>query len=133
MSDTPHKHEYIVEPLPSVASEINVRWKQPCELMFEHLATHHPDQLVALLRSSRMSPADLTFAAEIAGSILDSAMVRPALLVLLGHANPVVREGAVYGLANHLDEPTRQRLLDLASNDASRAVRTAASDLLAMR
>lgn len=114
----------------TVANEINDRWKQPCEAMFEYLATHHPEQLVVLLRSSRLSSADLTFAAEIAGSIPDSTMVRPALVPLLSHANPVVREGAIYGLANHLDEPTRERLCTLANEDASRAVRTAASDAL---
>lgn len=94
---------------------------------------NEPSQWVALLRLGRLSDADLTFAAEIAGGMADSAMVRPVLLDLLDHANPVVREGAIYGLAHHLDEPTRQRLRKVSSEDPSHGVRTAARDALDAR
>lgn len=115
---------------PRVAFEVSERWKRPCEAMFKYLAAYYPPQLLRLLGSTRLSNADLTFAAEIAGSIDDSESVRAALLPLLKHADSVVREGAIYGLAEHLDGPTRARLRRLAENDPSPAVRTVARDAL---
>ena len=115
---------------PAVLMEVLTRWEHPCEAMFEYLAEHHPSQLLALLRSPRLSPADLTFAAEIAGRIPSSAAVREALLPLLDHPKAVVREGAVYGLGKHLDDPVRQRLARLAEDDQSAAVRCAAAETI---
>ncbi len=116
---------------PAVAYELTERWQQPCEAMFEFLAANHPHDLLALLHSSRLSSSDLTYAAEIAGTISDSALVRPILAALLEHPQSVVREGAVYGLARHLDAGIRSRLQAIAASDPSRGVRTAAQDTLA--
>jgi HEAT repeat protein len=103
------------------------------EAMFKNLVNNHPSQLIALLLSSSLSHSDLTFAAEIAGGISDSSAVRPALIRLLDHPNPIVREGAIYGLSNHIDDATRRRLRKIADKDPSRSVRTAAGDALDMR
>jgi hypothetical protein len=110
---------------------VRAKWGELCEEMFEYLADEHPSQLVRLLLSKRMPVSDLTFAAEIAGRIDDSNMVRPVLLGLLAHPDSVVREGAIYGLARHVDAAVASKLRRLADMDLSAAVRSAASDLLA--
>lgn len=116
---------------PHVAEIVTARWGQLCEELFDYLAVEHPDQLVRLLLSMKMPASDLTFAAEIAGRIDDSRKVRPVLLALLKHPDPVVREGAIYGLARHVDPSVIAELQRLVTTDLSPAVRTAASDLLA--
>jgi HEAT repeat protein len=101
------------------------------EDVFQDLAERHPKVLVALLKAGILEVADLTFAAEIAGNeISDSALIRPVLLKLLEHPSAVVREGTLYGLANHLDESSRAIVGELAKNDPSPGVRTTAKDLL---
>ena len=103
------------------------QWREPCEAMFEYLAERYPSELLRLVTSAKLRPTDLTFAAEIAGRIRDGQQVRKALLPLLRHTHPVVREGAIYGLAHHLDETVKQSLEDLAQRDSSRAVREVAA------
>jgi HEAT repeat protein len=83
------------------------------------------------MQSPKMPITDLTFAAEIAGRIDDSEKVRPILLGLLQHPAPIVREGAIYGLAGHVDSSVISELKRLTATDLSRAVRTAAADLVA--
>lgn len=116
---------------PRVADEVLARWGQLCEEMFEFLAVEYPSQLVRLLLSKKMPISDLTFAAEIAGRINDSSKVRPVLLGLLAHPDPVVREGAIYGLARHVDAVVVSEIRRLVASDLSPAVRSAASDFLA--
>jgi hypothetical protein len=115
---------------PHVAQKLNARWRQPCEEMFEYLAEVYPTQLIALLGCNRLVAANLTFAAEITGRIENSVLVRSALLPLLEHDHPVVREGALYGLAKHLDEEIRRRILLVGTNDPNIEVRQAANDVL---
>jgi len=101
------------------------------EALFEHLAVSDPLLLIAILNDEGRAPSDLTFAAEIAGgAIADSALVRPPLIKLLDHASAVVREGAIYGLAHHLDSLTKVRIELVAHTDPSFAVRTAAHECL---
>jgi HEAT repeat protein len=115
---------------PPVAAVLADRWQEPCEGAFEYLATRFPASLLGLITNGRLDPADLTFAAEIAGRLRDDGAVRRALVPLLSHPEAVVREGAVYGLARHLDASVRTILERLAAGDASAAVRTAAADAL---
>lgn len=97
-----------------------------CEDLFERLADVDPARLVALLASD-MSPTMLTFAAEFAGRVESSETVVPALLRLLEHAEPVVREGAVYGLGRHAAYPGVLAALKVrAERDPSPGVREAA-------
>lgn len=100
----------------------------PCEATFEWLADHAPTSLAALIDAGTLSVADLTFAAEAMGRISDAALVRATLVKLLGHPSAVIREGALYGLMNHLDDGVRALLLRLASEDPSPAVRDIARD-----
>ena len=130
---TPRKTHPLPPPFdllePVVAQTVFARWGKLCEALFEYLAAEHPDQLLALL-SMRIAATDLTFAAEIAGGIDDSAKVRPALLVLFRHHDAVVREGAIYGISRHIDDTVKFELQRLVRSDPSAAVRSAASDLL---
>ncbi len=99
--------------------------------VLEALAANHPVGLLELIASRDIDPEDLTFAAEIAGSIDQPALVIVTLLPLLGHTVPLVREGAIYGLANHIGNPTvRIALMGLAENDPSPGVRLVAAESL---
>lgn len=104
--------------------------QSPCEATFEYLAEHHPDALVVLVQHGALKVTDLTFAAEAVGRFQNSILVRAVLLPLLRHPSAVVREGAVYGISNHLDMASRQELERVARDDASPGVRTAARDAL---
>ncbi len=90
--------------------------------------------LVDDIRSGKIvEPEGLTYAAEPLG-----CSVRPLpdgaidlLISLLGHESPVVREGAVYGLAPHVtNEAVRSALLSTSLNDSSPAVCESAREAL---
>lgn len=115
---------------PPVAAVLVGRWQKPCVAAFEYLASMYPASLLELITNGRLDPADLTFAAEIAGRLRDGDDVRRALVPLLSHPKAVVREGAVYGLARHVDAGVREILERLAAEDTSAGVRTAAADAL---
>ncbi len=75
----------------------------------EAFAASDPSGFLELLVSGRLEPADLTFAAEIAGTIEPTIEVVPFLLRLLEDEHAVVREGAVYGLLPHLERSRQAR------------------------
>ena len=80
-------------------------WQEPCEAMFEYLATHEPDVLIEQLTSGALEPSALTFAAEWAGRSGGPGATE-VLLALLEHPSALVREGAVYGLQHMLTRPS---------------------------
>ena len=97
------------------------------EAMFERLVTEDPERLAALLSSGELRPALLTFAAEIAGKGLAFDVAGAAMLALLRHERPVVREGAVYGLRPHEEQPeVAAALAKVATDDPGPGVRAAA-------
>lgn len=99
--------------------------------LFQRLADESPRDLLPLLADGALPPHLLTYAAEIAGCALPGGEVVPPLLRLLDHASPVVREGAIYGLADHATRAdVNSRLADLARSDASPGVRAAAADMV---
>jgi hypothetical protein len=106
------------------------------EAKLAQLASERPQSLVALIETNALGPADLTFAAEIAGAMDDWPRVVPMLARLLQHASPVVREGAVYGLVRHADRVPavraiiRDAITGLLGTESSPGVRAAASDAL---
>ncbi len=116
---------------PEAAADLADRWSEPCEAAFEFLAENYPPELLRLIASNRLRATDLTFAAEIAGRLSDSAAVRRTLLPLLSHDDAVVREGAIYGLAPHAEETVRSALARLSASDPSAAIRLAATETLA--
>ena len=105
----------------------------PSEFEFWVLAEYDPERLIGMIKA-RMSDSDMRLAAEALGM----ASVREAINVLLDlseHPSAVVREAAVYGLADHIiEEPFCADVLGmLALNDPSLAVRTAAIKALVGR
>ncbi len=114
---------------PRIASVLLARWGRPCEEAFAFLASSHPLELMRLVSGGGLEVADLTFAAEIAGRVRDPRVVS-VLLPLLKHASPVVREGALYGLASHADDQVLRAIRTLAAKDPSAGVRAAAEDVL---
>jgi len=76
-----------------------------------------------------MPPAELTFAAALGDS--QTTLACSCLLRLLAHKEPVVREGAIYGLQGHLRSPgVKERLARVAESDPREGVRLAAQDSL---
>lgn len=101
------------------------------EALFKRLATEDPDQLLAALSGTALAPHDLTFAAEAAGEIRDTARAQIALLALLRHDSALVREGVIYGLGKlPVNEQIRTALEEIAHRDSSAGVRAAAADVL---
>lgn len=98
--------------------------------MFEYLAVNHPQDLLRLVDSKLLTPPTLTFAAEISGRIADSQGVRLVLVPLLDHPHALVREGAIYGLLEHVDPDVLGELTTLAERDPSPGVRQAATNTL---
>lgn len=111
----------------------DARWEVPCEDMFETLAKEDPQRLVDLLSSTQMGAADLSIAAEIAGREISCAVVLAPLHKLLKHRKPLVREGALLGLAHHTDAYGVLSTIRLVSEeDQCPEVRGVAKDLLRM-
>ncbi len=100
----------------------------PCERSFETLAKLLPEALAVWLTELR--DTDATFAAEALGKCEDSELVRRTLRPLLEHPSPIVREGALYGIGQHVDEGITQIIRDMCEQDVSRGVRIAAADVL---
>lgn len=99
---------------------------------FEQLARESPQDLATIIRGNQARDSRLTFAAEILGRMVQTAMAADLLLgILRDHPSPLVREGAVLGLAHHLERMGVQEALAEASvNDPSPGVRRAASEAL---
>jgi len=115
---------------PEARVAVDARWSEVSEAMFEFLAVNYPNDLLKLVSGNVLSPPAMTFAAEIAGGTLLGPEVRMALLPLLDHVSPLVREGAIYGLRQHADKTVLEKLRSLAVNDSSPAIRQAARDTL---
>lgn len=73
---------------------------------FERLAQKHPERLINVIEGAKdLSLDDLSYACEACETLVDHATdVRRVLLPCLEHADPAVREGAVYGLAAAFDK-----------------------------
>lgn len=97
---------------------------------WQALAATDPDRLVAALTAGDLPTWELSFAAEVAGAL---PAAREALIALLRHESPTVREGAIYGLSKQLDTvpAIRAQLKEIAASDRSGAVREAAAEVLA--
>ena len=107
-------------------------WGGYCEGMFRELATTAPAELATLVRQGVVRDTRLTYAAEILGrDVNDSTLVVPALLPLLKHPSPAVREGAVLGLSYHLTDGVRLALSRVVQEDPSPGVRTVAQEAVA--
>lgn len=104
----------------------------PCEDLFRELATSDPDRLVWMLEKE-LSVADISIAAEVAGSHLPGEKVVPVLIRLLQHQRAVVREGALLGLSYHLHRGDAMGAMrKVLMTDPSQVIREVADELLQM-
>lgn len=112
--------------------DIQASSEQPCRAYFERLAEQSPARLLELLDDTALVPADLTFAAEIAGQRLPHDIaIRNRLLELLQKSDSsLVREGVIYGLSANLTDDVCERLRSIAQDDPSPGVREAAKEAL---
>jgi hypothetical protein len=113
----------------SIAKKIS-KWSEPCEDMFEYLAESYPESLAKIIEEESLPVKNLTFAAEYMGNCNDINLVKRVLFPLLNHEDALVREGAVYGLTNHLDSVVKFKLFNISKKDQSKAVREAASNII---
>ena len=132
----PNDYSVLERPAPAMVDASDDRpaswgpWQQPCAALFERLIEADPDELLRLVGEQILAPADLTFAAEALGQIKAASTVS-TLIRLLAHPSPIVREGAIYGLALHLeDDRVPAKLLSVAGADPSPGVRAAAGESL---
>lgn len=99
--------------------------------VLEKWAKENPDKLISYLSDPLAENWALTFAAEIAGKSLASNEVIEPLLNLLNHISPLVREGTIYGLYNHINvKGVIEKVKELSEKDTSAGVREAALELL---
>lgn len=105
-------------------------WARPCEAQFEYWAEHRPAALAEFLGRDE-NPGLLARAAWAAGRVHDPSLVHAALLRLLESGEPLAQEGAVYGLAAHLDDAARSALRRvIEAPGTSSGVREAAIEAL---
>jgi hypothetical protein len=101
---------------------------------FEWLARNNPGELLRLtLGELTRDPVLLSQAAE-AMALGHQSLFLSALLKLLDHSRPFVRESALVGLAPFLSGSlhARDRVRAIAEFDSSPGVREAAADVLAL-
>jgi hypothetical protein len=97
---------------------------------FIELAKEDPDRLISLIEGGTLRATEITYAAEALAVVKGSRAV-DCLLKLLGNPSSLIREGAIYGLEGHLDQPNiRERLQEIARSDPKEGVREAASEAL---
>ena len=102
------------------------------QAIFEVLARLSPEELIDIIRKGKAPATRLTYAAEILGRDVGTRAATNALLdILESHRSPLVREGAVLGLAYHLDRfGVRHGLQRIVEQDPSPGVRRAAQEAL---
>ena len=106
---------------------------EPCRDAFDHLAETEPARLAAWMLAGHLGRAHMSHAAEALGRStegLGGAVVQLLLMLVVIHPSPLVREGAVLGLAYHRSPEVDRVLRRIAANDASPGVRGAAADVL---
>lgn len=103
-------------------------WPTPSELAITEMRSN-PARLIGWIESGQLGTGYLSLAAEALGEV-DSPRTKSVLMQLLAHEAPVVREGAIYGMANLGITDLKQVLRAIADNDQSPGVRAAALELL---
>ena len=90
--------------------------------------------LIEWVASGELHYANLSYACEVLGAesdgSADSFRAVAALLTMLEHVAPIVREGAVYGLGYHLTPDVRRALERRGKIDESPSIREAIAETL---
>lgn len=117
--------------VPSSPSSLELRGSETLtKADMRRLSISAPHLLVAHMKSRTMRPAQLAFAAEVLGAASDAVAAEQAIRPLLEHPSPLVREGAVYGLAQVGSGTSKELLRQVARQDSSPGVREAATEAL---
>ena len=96
--------------------------------MIEHILTDETEVELETLFAS--DPTQLTFIAEDAGNVSKDYAIL-ICSVAICHEKDYVREGALYGLSPHTDDPDiRAMVAYVADNDTSQTVREIAAEIL---
>ena len=96
--------------------------------MIEHVLTDTAEEELETIFAS--PPAQLTFIAEDAGNVSKEYAIL-ICSVAICHEKDYVREGALYGLSPHTDDPDiRAMVAYVADNDTSQTVREIAAEIL---
>jgi HEAT repeat protein len=106
--------------------------KQLTVARIEDLCVNHKDKVVEIV--SRMidySPSTLTYLAEEINRCFKTKDAAPLLVKLLNHEHPVVREGALIGIEEHLSNKTLLNLLTkISKEDEREIIREIAADII---
>ncbi len=115
-----------------VPARFHGQFQHLSEELFIALAEQAPQSLAnLLLKDGLLDNAELTLAAEAMGRAEDRKLVRQSLTHLLKHPSALVREGAIYGLAELGSLDVRAAVAMLAGTDAHPGVQRAAKAVLA--
>lgn len=92
------------------------------------------DRFVSFLSGSDLEDGDLSLAAELAALVKPKKKVSKTLIALVSHTNPVVREGALYGLdTGKLTSDEHRALQSVRDTDEREFLRELAGSILAKR
>ena len=99
-------------------------------LDFEKMATTNPRRLIEILTNAVLEPYVLSFAVDASGLLPSTETLSAALLQLLSHRSPIVREAAIHAVADHPSPRAISVLRELAKADENEDVRHAARDVV---
>lgn len=107
------------------------KFPKPSIESFGRLAKDFPYDLERWLNSGLLSTAQLSLALEEVRGIEDRDHAVRTLLRFSNNPQPLVREGAIYGLADFTDlEKVRERLTRMSETDDNEGLRKAAAEAL---
>ena len=96
------KNGYVLDYIPEGIKETHFI-HEPIEGTFSLIAINYPEVAIKLVESNTMSSLELTWLAEHVGEQeVAHAGVEDLLIKLSEHSEPIVREGALYGIDNYL-------------------------------
>jgi hypothetical protein len=110
----------------AILSEI--KWVEPCEALYDFLVKNYPEQLVKLIKEGNLEPWTLTFAVEYLGKWSNSEVIKETLFPFLDHKDEVVREGTLYGLADHVNIPIYLKYKEMYLKEISAGVKMVLAD-----
>lgn len=100
----------------------NSHWGKPCQALFADLATFSPDDLVTVFEYGDLNRVDTAYAAEYVGEGCGLDTTKRLLIPLLSHPAGFVREGTIYGLEYHIQDPEIQEALSTAASQETSSI-----------
>lgn len=109
-----------------------LRERVPCEDLFDELAKNDDELLAYALTSGQLGEADMLFAALALGEWGRSEIAIPTLVSLSDHPSMFAREGAIEGLACHVEDDRAREALIVRTTEREHMpeLRTAARAIL---